>query len=162
MKTLKDCLYGTIHRNEKPLKQIAEEIGMSENYLTRAALPDAEDSDTGTGCRFPLKKLIPLIRTTDDFTVLNFIERSLGRVAVPIPPAHTSIKDIYRLSMQAIKEFGELMSCLDEAIADGRLSAVEKAEICREGYEAIQAIMQLVIRIDRNGKNTWEKHSNSD
>lgn len=35
MSMLKDCLYRTIHRNEKPLKVIAEEIGMSENYLAR-------------------------------------------------------------------------------------------------------------------------------
>lgn len=59
MSTLKECLYATIHRNKKPLKLIAEEIGMSENYLTRSALPDLEESDTGSGCRFPLKKSIP-------------------------------------------------------------------------------------------------------
>lgn len=84
----------------------------------------------------------------DIWPSIDFIEQSLGRVALPIPPARMSIKDVYRLSMQAIKEFGELMSCLDEAIADGRLTADEKAEICREGYEAVQAIMQLLLHIE--------------
>jgi len=51
MNTLTEYLYSTIHRNKKPLKLIAEEIGVSDSYLTRAALPDQEDSDTGTGCR---------------------------------------------------------------------------------------------------------------
>lgn len=76
--TLRECLYNTIHRSKKPLKVIAEEIGMSENYLTRAALPDPEESETGTGCRFPLKKLIQLIRATGDYSVLDNIEHSLG------------------------------------------------------------------------------------
>lgn len=148
MNTLRETLYNTIHRNKKPLKLIAEEIGMSENYLTRAALPDTEESDTGTGCRFPLKKLIPLIQSTNDFAVLDHIENSLGRVAIPVPRANACMTDFCRLAMKSVKEFGELMAALDSAIADGKLSADEKANLMAEGYEAVQAITNLLQNID--------------
>lgn len=151
MSTLKDRLYNTIHRNAKPLKAIAEEIGMSENYLSRAALPDLEESDTGSGCRFPLKKLVPLIRATDDYAILDFIEDSVGRVAVHVPPATITNREVYRLAMQAVKQFGELMGGLDAGLADGKLTAAEKDRISKEGYLAVQAIVTLLHTL-KNGK----------
>lgn len=143
--TLRESLYNTIHLNKKPLKVIAEEIGISENYLTRAALPDQEDSDTGTGCRFPLKKLIPLIRATDDYSVLDHIEHSLGRFGVLLPPpSGTLTADIFRLTMKSVTEFGELMAHVEKAVADHKIKPVERENILREGYQAVQAIMALM------------------
>ena len=149
MNTLRDMLYQTIHRNPKPLKRIAEDIGMSENYLTRAALPDPEESETGSGCRFPLKKLVPLIQSTGDFSVLDHIEDSLGRVAVQIPRNPGSSGEIVRLAMKSVKEFCELMSVLDAGIADGRLTDKEILSIKTESYHAIQAITALMIQIEK-------------
>lgn len=149
MNTLKDCLYETIHKNPKPLKLIAEEVGMSENYLTRAALPDPDESDTGSGCRFPLKKLIPLIRATGDFAILDHIEHSLGRVAIKMPKPGASEDHFYHLTMKAVKEFGELMSEMDASLADGRLTEREISRLKKEGYEAIQAIMSLLKSIEK-------------
>lgn len=156
MSTLKDCLYKTVHRNQKPLKLIAEEISMSENYLTRSALPDPEESETGSGCRFPLKKLVPLILSTGDFSILDHIERSVGRVAITVPPApaNDSLQDVYRLSMRSCKEFGELMAGLDAGMADGRLTEKEISRLQEDGYEAVQAIMSLLKGIEkRHAKN---------
>lgn len=122
---------------------------MSENYLTRAALPDQDESDNGTGCRFPLKKLVPLIRATADFSVLDHIEQSLGRVAIALPPPSDSLQDVYRLSMRSIKEFGELMASLDAGMADGKLTAKEISHLRTEGYEAVQAITCLLHGIGK-------------
>jgi len=143
--TLHEALYKTIHRNKKPLKVIAEEIGVSANYLDRAALPDAEDSETGTGCRFPLKKLIPLIRTTGDYSVLDAIEHSLGRFGVLLPPpAGTPTADICRLTMKSMSEFGELVENVERAISDSKIQPKECEKIITEGNQAIQAILSLM------------------
>ena len=144
MNTLRECLYATVHRNRKPLKAIAEEIGVSENYLMRSALPDPEESETGSGCRFPLKKLIPLIRSTADFSVLDHIEQSLGRVAIKAPLPNAACAEVYRLTMQAVKEFGELMGDLDTSLVDNCLTDVEIEQITKDGYEAVQAIVTLL------------------
>jgi hypothetical protein len=143
--TLRDSLYNTIHRNKKPLKLIAEEIGISENYLTRAALPEPEETETGSGCRFPLKKLVPLIRATNDFSVLDVIEHSLGRFGVLLPPpAGTPTADICRLTMKSIAEFGELVSEIERSLSDNKVSKKEREKIVREGYQAVEAILSMV------------------
>jgi len=145
MKTIKECLYDTIHRNKKPLKLIAEEIGMSENYLTRSALPDQEESETGTGCRFPLKKLIPLIRATGDFSVLDNIEHNLGRFGVALPPPVAApTADICRLTMKSMVEFGELVENVERAIADNKIKPKECEQIIKEGNQTVQAILILM------------------
>lgn len=150
--TLKENLYRTIHKNEKPLKAIAEEIGVSENYLTRAALPGAEESDTGSGCRFPLDKLIVLIRATGDFCVLDYIERILGRVAITIPPKRrTPIRDICRLTVKATANFGELVSDIEKSLSDNLLDQGECDRIQDEGYRTIQQIV-LLTNACKNGK----------
>ena len=149
--TLKDCLYQTLHRNKKPLKLIAEEVGMSENYLYRAALPDLDESETGTGCRFPLNKLIPVTRSTDDFTVLDFIEHSLGRVAFPLPAPNSNLSDACRLTMISVREFGQLMAEMEVAMADGAICETEKTRIRKEGYDAVQAIVNLLKNLENGG-----------
>jgi len=142
--TLKECLYQTVHRNHKPLKRIAEEIGLSETYLTRAALPDAEESDTGSGVRFPLKKLIPLVQSTSDYTVLDYIEQSVGRVAFKLPPPSSNMSDACFLAMAAVKEFGHLMGEVASATEDFKISEREEKKILKEGLDAIQAIATLL------------------
>lgn len=145
MKTLKEALYDTIHRGEKPLKAIAEEIGVSSNYLTRSALPDLEESETGTGCRFPLNKIIPLVRATNDYSVLDAIEHSLGRIGVLLPPpGRTSTAIMAHLSIKTIGEFGELLKEIERANEDRKITAAERERIQREGYQAIQSILQLM------------------
>jgi hypothetical protein len=143
--TLKDNLYKTIHKNDKPLKAIAEEIGVSENYLTRAALPDADESDTGSGCRFPLNKIIALIKATGDYAVLDYIERSLGRVAIAIPPKRQKpVSDICRSTVKATALFGEFVGEIEKSIHDGELTESECDRIQDEGYRTIQQIVLLM------------------
>jgi len=152
MITLKECLYKTIHRNRKPLKAIAEEIGMAESYLTRSALPDLEESETGTGCRFPLKKLIPLIHATGDYCVLEFIEQALGRMSVALPNPSADISDVCRLTMTSVSEFGHMISEVSDGMTDGKIVERERERISKEGREAVQAIMNLIYTIEAGRK----------
>lgn len=151
--TLKDNLYKTIHKNEKPLKAIAEEIGVSENYLTRSALPDADESDTGSGCRFPLNKLIALIKATGDYAVLDYIERVLGRVAIAVlSKRQKPILDVCRSTVKATAVFGEFVGEISKSIDDGNLTESECDRIQDEGYHAIQAILTLMNACKGHGK----------
>lgn len=150
VRTLRESLYDTIHRNKKPLKAIAEEIGMTENYLTKAALPDQDESETGTGCRFPLKKLVPLVRTTGDFAVLDAIEHSLGRVAVKMPdPTRGKLQDVCRLSLKAVRDFGELMAQVEKSLQDDLVTEQEMERIRKEAGKAFQAIVNLTYALEK-------------
>ncbi|MCB2218031.1 MAG: hypothetical protein KQH59_18365 [Desulfobulbaceae bacterium] len=146
-KTLKEALYNTIHRHpELTISAMAEQLNMAESYLYRSALPDQDtDGPEASGVRFPLKQLVPLIRLTGNFQALDLIENSLGRVAIPIPAADKI--DVDRLQSKAIhsaSEFGRLMGEVHNAMLDGTISEKEKQKICRVGWEAVTAIMQVI------------------
>lgn len=146
MKTIKEALYDVIHRGKKPLKAIAEEIGVSENYLTRSSLPDQEDSDTGTGCRFPLKKLVPLVHATGDYSVLDVIEQSVGRFGVLLPPpGRMPTVGLARMTIKTVAEFSDLMREIECALDnDGKVDSGEAEKIRVEGYHAVQAILEIM------------------
>lgn len=144
--TLKVALYNTIHRSEKSVEEIAEDIDMAPSYLYRSALPDRDqDENASTGVRFPLKKIIPLVRSTDDYQVLDYIEHSLGRVAFQVPSSLLTIKSMQEDALRAAAEFGDLMRRISDSCEDGKLTAQEREDVHREGYEAITAIMRIVV-----------------
>jgi len=82
MNGLKYELYKTIHRNKIPVKKIADLIGISENYLYRSAI-DSEESPSGA--RFPLELLTPLMKATNNYSVLKYICSLNGFMAIKMP-----------------------------------------------------------------------------
>ena len=138
--SLKEALHNTIHRHSRlSVAAIAEEVDMTEGYLYKAALPDQDmDSATATGVRFPLKKLIPLIRATQDFQVLDFIEAALGRVAVPLPDDGVSAEEVQTALCSTIKEFGDVVQITGRALADNRITIAEAGRIKEETWELIR------------------------
>ena len=154
--TLKSILYDIIHKHpRKSLEQLAEEIGVSASYLTRSALPDKDDADNpdlATGCRFPLKKLIPLTRAASDFRLLDYIESSLGRVAFELPKARPGLVKIHRELSKSVKEFGEFVRAVGDSMHDGRITAAKREQCRKEGYELIQAVALLLFALDPEGE----------
>jgi len=153
--TLKSILYEIIHKHpEKSLEQLAEEVGMSPSYLTRAALPDKDDvenPDLATGCRFPLKKLIPITRASGDFRLLDHIESALGRVAFELPKNRPGMEKLYAELSKSIKEFGELVRVIGDSMDDGKITAAEREQCKKEGYDLIQAVALLLYTLDPKG-----------
>ena len=78
--TFKSLLYKTIHRNKKPVALIADETGISANYLYRAGLPLDE-----SGVKFPVEFLVPLMNSTKDYSVLSHLANVCGFILVKIP-----------------------------------------------------------------------------
>lgn len=143
IKSLKEALHNTIHRHPTlSVAAIAEEIGMAESYLYRAALPDQDTGGTdASGVRFPLKKLVPLIRATGDFQILDYIERSLGRTAGK-NPAPTGIDlQLYLHLSKTVGEFGDVLKTFEEMMDDGEVSKAEFVKMEKEVSEMVQALM---------------------
>ena len=152
VETLKQALYNTIHKHPRlSLEAIAEDINMSTSYLARAALPDTDMDERNTsGVRFPLKQLAPLIRATGDFQILDYIENSLGRVAVEIPTNKDTCFPILRdAALTAAAEFGDLMQEITKSCEDGEVSEAERDRITKEGWEAITAIVSVIKGLER-------------
>lgn len=78
-KPLKDALYETVHRSKKPPKQLADETGISYNYMMRAAM------DTESGCDFNLKYVVPLMLASDNYEILKSQAALCGFLLVKNP-----------------------------------------------------------------------------
>ena len=146
-RTMKQCLYDTIHHHPKlSIESIAEQLDMAPSYLYRAALPDMDmDGEKASGVRFPLKQIVPLIRITQDYQVLDHIEFTLGRVAVPLPPAEKKpVAEVNAAALNAVVKFGELIKEIQASLADGKITDEEQEDIDKEGRKAIQAIVVLL------------------
>lgn len=143
---LKTHLHGTIHRHQvKTVPQIADDLGISSSYLYRAALPC--DGETATGCRFPLDLLIPLVRSTGDYQVLDYLEAAVGRVAIALPAGTAGTRELAASVCRTVKEFGDVAREAGAAIADGTVTRGEAERVERESLELVREIMALVEQV---------------
>jgi hypothetical protein len=109
-------LYETIHRNKKTVEQIADEMGISANLLYRYGY------DGETGADFPLKRLIPLMKATNNYKLLKHIANLCGFVCVKIPRAKATKKDDFELR----EEYQEVTSKAQRALKDFFLPILQK------------------------------------
>jgi len=79
MSTIIKELYETVRRSDKSVADIADDIGMSEGYLYKTTTPGE------SGCNFPVQKLIPLMKETEDYRVLERIAGLCNFLLVKIP-----------------------------------------------------------------------------
>lgn len=83
-KTLKEAIYQTIHRNVgKSIDDIAEDCGISASSLYRYGA----DEETSSHAELPLRKLLPILNSTDDDSILDYLDARRGRIAFNIPKA---------------------------------------------------------------------------
>ena len=151
MQDLKTHLHGTIHRHAaKSVPQIADDLGISASYLYRAALPC--EGETATGCRFPLDLLIPLVRSTGDYQVLDYLEAAVGRVAIVLPSGAAGTRELAGQVCKAVREFGDVAREAGNAIADGAVTKREAAAVEREGLQLVREVCALIEAVNGAAK----------
>jgi hypothetical protein len=94
MTDLKTALKKTILGARQSVTAIADELGCCESVLYRYGL------DGDSGAEFPLKRLIPLMKATEDYRLLHHIAARCGFVLVRLARA-TALK---RKDPEAVNE----------------------------------------------------------
>lgn len=138
--SLKSELYKTVHRNKKSIQQIADETGISANYLYRAGLP-LENS----GVKFPIEYLIPLMKSTGDYSILNHLSKVCGFLLVKMPRyKNTKVDDIeivdqyQNATVSALKKLKDFLNeptaenyqAVDNALQDVMSKSVTAQKYC--------------------------------
>ena len=136
MTTLRDSLHNNIFNSGRPVKQIADELGISYSYLASAGNPNLEEF------HFQLRHLIPLTNATRNFETLDFIEKVLGRVAFTVPNMETT-SQVVEETARIVREAGHLLTELSHALEDGRVQSHEWPGIARECDHVIAAVCGL-------------------
>jgi hypothetical protein len=100
------------------------------------------------GHKFGVLQLIPVMEATGSLRPLDYLAGAMGAVVVRLPGAGRGHPTTERDAVAAVREFGELMAAVGSALDDGRIGRDERRRIVREGYEALQAIMTLLRRVE--------------
>ena len=85
--TLTETIWQTVNRGQLTPEQLQDEIDYSASSLKRAGI----DGESGAG--FNLRKLIPLMKTQNDYSILEFLAYRCGFILVKIPKGGKSKKD---------------------------------------------------------------------
>lgn len=88
--------------------------------------------------------LIPIIRVTGSDAPLKALARECGCVFIRLPEITSSDRPLLLGMAESVREFGNLIEALGDALRDGVISRVEADRIVREGYEALEAIMKVL------------------
>lgn len=148
MHSLKKVLYETVHRRTgKTVEALADELGISPNYLYRSCLPADEN---GSGCRFPLELLIPLMNATADHSVLRHLAHRTGHVVYRIPRRHRRTSTELNEHQKTLAEyFGSLLKFFDGELGmDECLEHVHRVLEEVAGFKkSVKEVRQEVLNI---------------
>jgi len=101
------------------------------------------------GHKLGADKLLPLMDVTDSDTPLHFLARERDGVFIKLPPTNAGdLGPVQQQCLVAVREFGELIATTAAALMDDNLSSGERADIVREGHEAVTAIMGLLKLVE--------------
>jgi hypothetical protein len=130
-----DCL---CHHSTKKLRQIAQEIGVSENYL-RSASSLYDDTH-----QFQARLIVPITLATGNFVLLDHFERSVGRVAITLPTvALDDESDLFTPMAEIAQEVGHVAAEIQAAFRDHQLAPEEMDRIEREIHHAHEALARM-------------------
>lgn len=139
--TLREALYPLVHHSPLSVEQQADQLGLSPSYIYNAANPNLDND----GFHYQLRHLVPHTKLTGNTVVVDFIERQLGRVAVPVQDSIAPLSpDHARMDLLAItKELGDVASVMQASLADDALTAAEGRKVRKELWDLITEAVKL-------------------
>ena len=141
MCSITEILNGYPKKHGITIEALADAIGY-ENPSTLARHLNPNDASRP----FPVKKLIPIIQACNrDFTVLDHIEKNLGRVAFEIPKntGTISLKNIGSLADKS----GRALSTMADALEDGIIDAEERKQLNKVLIELAQRVNTILGKL---------------
>ena len=113
----------------------------------------------------PDMDLLPaLVQATGSDAPLKHLARACGCLFIRVPDVAGAGHPLTAQLAEAVKDFGELMSTMGEALADGRIEHFEARRIARDGHDVMAAVMAVIRMAERAADldtniNTPEDHN---
>lgn len=135
-KSWKEALHVSLHRSDRPLKEIADLCGVSRQYLQSAADEDQPHANLSA------RHLPALARLCSQPAFLDYLEHQAGRVAFRLP-SHSDARGLGA----ALEEIGQWVQAHGAALEDGIVTADEFEAAEKEAHEAIAAVVAAVEQL---------------
>lgn len=130
----KRALRLSIDRSGLTLTWVAEQVGVS--LATMAAWCD----DRVPQQMIPTTRLLVLLPLLHDFTCLDYLETTVGRVAERVPDPAKPVPTEAKL----LREVADFIEAHASAREDGRMTPEECARVLDEGQQAMAAICAVM------------------
>jgi len=142
---LGQALYQLVHNSPQTVAVQAELLNLSPQFVYNIGNPNLE----ADGITYPLKHLVPHTKLTKNRVVMDFIERQLGYVAVPV----VNQLDLYRANLltssisgdmlEVAQELGEAAAAIQQSIRDGKLTLHEAKRCRKELWDLVRCAVVL-------------------
>lgn len=141
-----DALYHAVHDYAPGVPALAARMAISPSTLQNFANPNSDSHS------WPLKRARQVIAFTGDKRPLHALCAEAGGVFVPLPSLPAGSDTIADTLAEVGKDFGELCSSLQAALADNRVTAKELKEFEERVYALNQASMALRTLMELKAK----------
>lgn len=116
-------MFETVHHNKKGVDvgDLAAQTGTGKNHLYRMANINDE-------CNMPLRLAVPIMMTTEDFSILDFLAKQTGHLCIKMPRGIRKGTDPKMDMSTYSKEFNEMMSVIMDFInepTNGKADEIE-------------------------------------
>jgi len=143
MMTLKDVLHDVLRNSPIPVRQLAEQLGISYSMLSNAGNPDLPEF------KLQARLIIPLTRMTGDHRLLDFLEFSCNRVAFALDEVDLDDKGVQQLVAGNVECFGVLLQDVATALVDGSISRLEAKGLEQDIHDVVRSSLQLLQSLKR-------------
>ncbi|ADZ91073.1 hypothetical protein GV054_09020 [Marinomonas mediterranea] len=140
MDHIDQAIYDTVHDSDMPPKEIARRLGSNYQVMINKANPQNETH------RLTLRESVAIQLLTGN----HAIYRAMG-LELSIKAEESKSLSILECVLNAGKEHGDVLSTIQKALADGRLTLREQEQCQREITEAIEALMALRKAVLQHG-----------
>lgn len=134
MRHIERAIHDTVmHSPEMTCEEIAARLGRGAQVLRNKANPDQEGHIMG------YMEMVAIMAMTGDYSA----HRATGDYLASLKPASTNQKPLIQIVLDACKEHGDVVACVQKALGDGRFTLREKGDCAREIDEAIAMLTEL-------------------
>lgn len=127
--------------NGLPAKAVAGLLGRDYNTLL------AEVGER-SGHKAGVELLLPIMDTTGSCVPLDVMAEAMGGFFVHMPEVEGDCAALTGQCLASVREFGNLMTSVADALADGKITEEERRAIAEKGYSAQTAILALLRLVE--------------
>ena len=129
-------------------KLIASELGVSLSLVYKWA---QEQSDTGSGSRNPLDRILEILRLTADHRIVEWLCHQCGGYFVRNPPSNCEEGfEVLPATSEIVTQFGDLLHRISESALDNSITQ-DEAEAIRRDWDKLKCYAEGFVRCCEEG-----------
>lgn len=124
-------------------KELAKELNMSKESIYKW---------TDGSQRNPLDRILTIIKSCDNNNIIRYLTKECGGYFIEMPKVEQNNSEI---CAKAVKEFGEMLSAMSEALIDGKVDKTEYDRIYSE-WNDLENVMHAFFKDKMDKLRYWE------